>query len=328
MTDPTQTPDLPVGAIYDGLVISAKSGFFTVHTEAGQVICRLRGKIKKKRLEDGFATIGDRVEIEINEDQSGAINKIHPRSSVIAREAKHTRTRRYKNYNRREEAQLIVANPDQIILVFACASPSPKRRMLDRYLVVAEANQIPVVICANKLDLVTYAEAEVIFRPYEALGYKVCLTSTVTGKGVAELAEMLSGKISAFTGPSGVGKSSLLNAIQPGLGVAVGGVSSSTTKGKHTTVHSQMFPLSPSGWIADTPGIRSLALYDMEPNELDAYFVEIAPFVADCEFSDCSHQHEPKCAVKAAVDTGAVSVQRYESYLAMRFGADTLQDLE
>ncbi len=328
MTAPNAEAPLPAGLELEGLVISAKSGFFTVHTEQGDIVCRLRGRIKKKRLESGFATIGDRVVLQINEDQSGAITKILPRTSVIAREAKHTRTRRYKDYNRREEAQLIVANPDQIILVFACANPSPKPRMLDRYLVVAEANNISVIICANKVDLVADADARAIFDPYKKLGYDVIYTSTVTGAGIDALAATLEGKVSALTGPSGVGKSSLLNVIQPGLGVAIGGVSDATTKGKHTTVHSQMFPLSTSGWIADTPGIRSLAIYDMEPDEIDAYFVEIADFVPDCEFSDCSHQHEPKCAVKAAVATGDISTLRYESYLAMRFGSDTLLDLE
>jgi ribosome biogenesis GTPase / thiamine phosphate phosphatase len=162
-----------------------------------------------------------------------------------------------------------------------------------------------------------------LFEIYMQIGYPVVYTSAHTGQGVAQLREHLKGKLSALTGPSGVGKSSLLNAIQPDLGLQVRSVSESTSKGRHTTRVRELFPLDVGGYVADTPGIRSLALWDTEPEELDAYFIEMRELVADCQFSDCTHTHEPGCAVLAAVDAGEVVRERYNSYLRLRFGDDS-----
>jgi ribosome biogenesis GTPase len=219
---------------------------------------------------------------------------------------------------------VLIANPDQAIFVFAAANPSPRLRMLDRFLVVAESNHVPAVLCINKCDLVDAADLNAQFEVYRNIGYHVLFTSVHTGQGLLELQNLLQGKISILSGPSGVGKSSLLNALQPGLGVAVKSVSSATEKGRHTTVHPELFPLPSGGWLADTPGIRSLALYDLEPVELDAYFVEIAPHVSQCEFSDCSHQHEPGCAVKRALAAGKISLERYNSYLSIYLGEEEI----
>ncbi|MBG0786304.1 MAG: ribosome small subunit-dependent GTPase A, partial [Anaerolineaceae bacterium] len=171
-------------------------------------------------------------------------------------------------------------------------------------------------------DLVTQEQAESIFGLYTDLGYTVLYASAITGQGIPELRAHLKDKISALTGPSGVGKSSLLNAVQPELGLHVREVSEATTKGRHTTQVRELFPLDIGGYVADTPGIRSLALWDTEPEELDAYFVELAELVQDCQFSDCTHTHEPGCAVQKAVAEGRVSIGRYQSYLRMRFGDD------
>lgn len=311
--------------LISGLITKAQSGFFTVQTDHGAVTCQLRGRLKKTQQSSDIATIGDHVQIQLLDSETGSIEKIEPRLRSIIREAKLSRSRRNQPaYLKRELAQVLIANPDQAIFVFAAANPSPRLRMLDRFLVVAESNHVPAVLCINKCDLVDAADLNAQFEVYRNIGYHVLFTSVHTGQGLLELQNLLQGKISILSGPSGVGKSSLLNALQPGLGVAVKSVSSATEKGRHTTVHPELFPLPSGGWLADTPGIRSLALYDLEPVELDAYFVEIAPHVSQCEFSDCSHQHEPGCAVKRALAAGKISLERYNSYLSIYLGEEEI----
>lgn len=219
-----------------------------------------------------------------------------------------------------------MANPDQVIFVFSVRNPAFSPRKLDRFLVVAEMNRLPALICANKVDLVDPDEAREMFRIYEAIGYPVLHTSTLTGEGVDDLRELLRGRISVLAGSSGVGKSSLLNAVQEGLGLRVKEVSDATGKGLHTTRHVELIPLDGGGYVADTPGIRSLALFDLEPGELDAYYREIAPLVAQCAFSDCTHTHEPNCAVRAAVADGRIFPERYDSYLRLREEMEELED--
>jgi ribosome biogenesis GTPase len=214
--------------------------------------------------------------------------------------------------------QVIVANPDQAVFVFSCADPAPNFRVLDRFLVVAERGQIPAVICANKLDLVDTRSAREAFAVYGEIGYPVLFTSAKTGKGVGALRKALRGKTSVLSGPSGTGKTSLLNAVQPGLGLRTRAVREKTRKGHHTTVVPELLPLEGGGYVADTPGLRSVGLWDVEPEELDGYFPEIRPLVEDCAFSDCTHLHEPGCAVIAAVEAGKIDPERYDSYCRMR----------
>ena len=219
-----------------------------------------------------------------------------------------------------EYRQILLANADQAVFVFACAQPDPRMRMLDRFLVIAEKQEIPAVIVANKTDLVEAERSTEIFGLYSQLGYPVIYASAKNGQGVAELHSMLAGKVSALVGPSGAGKSSLLNAMQPGLGLEVTEVSKALNRGKHTTVVRQMFPLASGGYVADTPGWKALALWDTEPEEIDGYFPELRERVAHCQFSDCTHIHEPGCAVLSAVEQGKVHPDRYDSYLRLRAG--------
>jgi ribosome biogenesis GTPase len=192
--------------------------------------------------------------------------------------------------------------------------------MLDRLLVVAESEGIPAIICANKIDLVSPRSARAEFGEYARLGYQVIYTSAIKRKGVRALRKALKGKLSVFAGPSGAGKSSLLNAIQPGLGLLTKEVSEATGKGKHATVVPELLPLDGGGYVADTPGLKAFALWDIEPDELDAYFPEMRPLVVDCEFSDCTHLHEPGCAIISAVERKGISPERYDSYQRMRLG--------
>jgi len=276
----------------------------------GVLVCKLRGRLKQGGREGDLAAIGDRVKISQTEEGEGLIESVEPRERMISRMAPLPRG---------EYEQIIIANPDQIILVFSCAQPQPRIRMLDRFLIIAEEQSIPAVIVANKTDLVSESEAQDLFEHYCVIGYHLIYSSVPEKRGISELQDILTGKISALAGPSGAGKSSLLNAIQPGLGLSIQGVSQATGKGKHTTVSSELFPLDGGGYVADTPGLKALALYDIEPEELDGYFPDIRPLVANCQFSNCTHVHEPGCAVREAVDQGVLHPERYDSYLRLRF---------
>ena len=307
-----------------GLVIRSQSGFFTVQTDRGLLTCHLRGRLKQGKHIGDLAAVGDQVQVAIEPGGKGSIESIDARRSSLVR----LDPRPQGVYQ-----QVILANPDQVVFVFACANPIPRLRMLDRFLVIAEKQGLPAVIIANKVDLVGRAQAEKIFGLYPVIGYPVIYTCAAaplegegaaleTNRGIDELRTRLRGKVSALAGPSGVGKSSLLNAVQPGLGLAVRGVSEAIHKGRHTTSVRELFPLEGGGYVADTPGLRSLALWDTEPEELDGYFPELAPLVAACQFSNCRHQTEPGCAVRAAVQAGRVHPLRYDSYLRLRAGEE------
>lgn len=296
-----------------GLIIRSQSGFFTVQTGSGALTCSLRGRLKQGPRLGDLAAVGDRVQVTHQPDGTGTVESIEPRGRSLVR----LDPRPQGIYQ-----QVLLANPDQAVFVFACANPRPHLRMLDRFLVIAEKQGLPAVIIANKVDLVGQAQAEALFGFYPPIGYPVLYACAKTGQGVDELRLRLAGKVSALAGPSGVGKSSLLNAVQPGLGLAVREVSAAVGKGRHTTTVRELFPLAGGGYVADTPGMRSLALWDTEPEELDGYFPEIAPLVTACQFNDCSHKSEPGCAVLAAVEAGKVRPERYDSYLRLRAGEE------
>jgi len=298
-----------------GLIIRAQSGFFSVLGADSDltVTCILRGRLKQGRREGDIAAVGDNVIFTLLPDGSGVIEEILPRKSEIVRLDPRPQG---------EYRQILLANADQAVFVFACAHPAPKLRMLDRFLVIAEKQGIPAVIVANKVDLVGPDTARELFGLYEPLGYQVIYTSVKQNLGLHELRQALQGKLSALAGPSGVGKSSLMNAIQPGLGIAVGEVSNFMKKGTHTTNFRQLHRLQVGGWVADTPGWKSLALWDTEPEEIDAYFPELRGLVAECPFSDCTHIHEPGCAVLQAVQDGQVRRERYDSYLRLKAGQE------
>ena len=301
-----------------GLITKAQSGFFTVHAKGGPVVCRLRGQLQEKRLDTDLAALGDRVTFLLQPDGTGIIETIAERARVLARRAPRGHSRQKPSYRDRPVEQIIVANPDQAIFVFSCAEPDPNLRLLDRFLVTACANKIPALICANKIDLIGRDMASDIFDLYEKIGYYVQYTSALEQHGIQCLRGHLRGKISVLAGPSGTGKSTLLNAVQPGLGLKAQAVSQSSKEGRHTTVFPQLLSLECGGWVADTPGLRMVDFFDLEPEELDAYFVEIAPLVANCTFGDCSHTHEPDCAVRAAAESGDIHPLRYASFRNMR----------
>jgi ribosome biogenesis GTPase len=296
-----------------GLIIRSQSGFYTVQTEGGSLTCHLRGRLKQGKHVGDIAAVGDRVLVSCQSEGVGSIESIEARTRSLVR----LDPRPQGVYQ-----QVILANPDQAVFVFACTRPTPHMRMLDRYLVIAGRQNLPAIIVANKIDLVGRAKADELFGFYPTIGYPVVFCCAKSGEGVDELHLLLKGKISALAGPSGVGKSSLLNAIQPGLGLAVREISEAFQKGRHTTTVRQLLPLDGGGYVADTPGMRSLALWDTEPEELDGYFPELAPLVAQCQFSDCNHKTEPGCAVRAAVEAGKVRPERYDSYLRLRAGEE------
>ena len=305
-----------------GLIVKEQSGFYWVEAEDGQTyMCELRGRLKEEAKSSDIAAIGDRATIsprreEGTEVEMGVVETLAPRKSVLSRAVRTTGKR---GAGQAEREQVVIANADRALFVFAAAQPSPDLEMLDRLLVAGERSGIPeLLIVLNKLDLGATSDIAAIGASYERIGYPVLWTSALRGDGIETLKATLSEGISVFTGPSGVGKTSLLNCIQPGLGRTVKAVGRQSEEGVHTTRDSALARLDSGGYLADTPGIRSLTVWDIEPDELDAYFIDIEKRVLDCKFSNCTHVDEPDCAVQQAVKSGEIDWWRYRHYLELR----------
>jgi ribosome biogenesis GTPase / thiamine phosphate phosphatase len=298
-----------------GRVLRATAGFFRVRTAEGDLECRIRGRLKKERADTDLVVIGDDVVLERSGD-TGVIVSVEPRRTKFSRLHPTSRGRAIED--------VLVANLDQVILVFAASLPRMNPRLLDRFLTVAEHNQVGITIVATKMDEPEAADAHERFGVYERIGYPVLYTSARQGVGIDALRALLAGRISALTGPSGGGKSSLLNAVQPGLSIAVGEIGDLVRKGRHTTRVAELHPLDDEagGFVADTPGIRELASFEIPPRDLARCFRELRSHVDGCAFGDCLHDREPDCAVRSAVQRGAVSAERYDSYLRQLHGED------
>ncbi len=293
-----------------------QGGVYEVATPDGIVEATLRGRLKREERTGEKVVVGDVVDVEREESGTSgvwAICKVHERRTVLSRKAPGKAPR----------PKTIVANVDRALIVFAAAKPAPHLRMLDRFLVICASSSIAPLIVCNKVDLVGMDEARATFAPYERAGYEVIYAAAKSGVGVSEVRDVLCGRLSALAGPSGVGKSSLLNAVQPGLGLRVAAISEAVNKGRHTTVTAQLIPLECGGWVADTPGLRELGLWNVDPDELDHLFPEMEPYLGTCRYANsCTHDHEPGCAVRAAVAAGDIDASRYESYRKMLLGED------
>lgn len=251
---------------------------------------------------------GDRVRFLPTEQilpsglKQGVIERVEPRGGIISRVSQN-------------REHIIVANVDQVVIVVSSTDPPLKPHLIDRFLVSAEKGEVQAIVCINKTDLIDLAELQPILGLYARLGYRVIATSGMAGSGIPALKKMLAGKQSVFAGQSGVGKSSLLNAMQPGLNLKTAQVSDWTRKGRHTTRRAILHELEFGGWVVDTPGIRQFALWDVIPEEVEGFFIEFRPFVVYCKFPDCTHDHEAGCGVKSAVEEGYIFPSRYQSYL-------------
>lgn len=292
-----------------GVILNGTGGVWSVRTADGATHdAAMRGRLKQEGAPLKLA-VGDDVTVEPDE-RGGAgwsITAIHPRRSVLARRAPG---------NARGE-RVVAANVDQVLVVFAAAKPEPHVRMLDRFLVIAEGNDLQAHIVFNKVDLIDGPAAlDGLVAPYEKAGYTVHRTSVKQKIGLEALHDVLAGRTTALSGPSGVGKSSLLNALFAGLDLRTGEISESVNKGRHTTVGALLVPLPDvgGGFVVDTPGLREVGMWGLPPENLDRCFPEFAPYLGECKYGDCQHETEPGCALRAAVASGVISTARYESY--------------
>lgn len=311
-----------------GVVVGGTGGVWQIRTESGDTVdAALRGRLKKSnsgKRPDGSLrrdtiaaaaetlklAVGDDVLLERGaRDDAWAIAEIFPRRSRLARRAP----------GGGQGERIVAANVDQVVIMFAAAKPEPHPRMLDRFLVIAEGNGLAARIVINKVDLVGEDAARARFDVYERIGYPVHYTATKARVGLQSVHDALGGLRSVVTGPSGVGKSSLLNAIFPGAALRVGAISESVNKGRHTTVGAVMLPLpgGDPGYVIDTPGLREVGLWALPAEELDKCFPEMRVRRDECRFGDCRHVAEPDCAVRAAVDAGDIAAERYDSYLRL-----------
>lgn len=300
-----------------GVVVRAYGKFFDVRLrdEPRTLLSTLKGTLKRERRRTDLVAVGDRVSVIDVGEGEGQIEAVEPRDRVLARLARHTR----------DVEQVILANPDQVLFLFAVTEPEPHRRMLDRFLILAATQGLPAMIGLNKIDLLPASAAgerpvvEAFLQDYQPF-YPVFPLSVAEGDGIKSLRLALNGKTTAVAGPSGVGKSSLLNALDPDAVRDIGAISEATGKGRHTTIATQLYRIGRNTWIADTPGIRALEMHAVDQQQLDGYFPEFEPYLGDCFYPDCTHVHEPGCAIQTAVEAGTVSRERYESYAALRAG--------
>lgn len=306
-----EMPAVDISQCLPGRVLSVHGLFNMVQTEDGrQVRCSVRRLLRTLATDErSIVATGDRVWFRPASGDEGLIERVEPRHGLLTRAS-------------RGREHVLVANVDQVVIVMALAEPALKPHLIDRYLVSAEQGGIRPIICLNKADLVD----PVIFQPliglYSQLGISVFLSSATTGVGIDQLRKLLPGRETVFSGQSGVGKSSLLNAIQPELALRVREVSEVNQKGKHTTTTAQLIRLDCGGWVVDTPGIRQFELWDIIPEEVEGFFPEFRPWVHLCAFPDCTHTHEERCAVKRAVARRQISDQRYISYLGLFTGEE------
>ena len=310
---PADTPENiapPADQFVGGVVLRSTGSWYDVQADERVVPSKVRGKF---RLEEQEVTnpvaVGDHVTIRLNPDDTGLITAIHERKNKLSRRAAGRRVGR---------EQVIVANIDAVWIIQSIRLPKPNPGFIDRVLVTAEAHDIDAGVVFNKIDLMRpkdRAALDFLAALYTDLGYQVLLTSAMTGEGVEAFRAVLADQTNVVTGPSGVGKSTLLNAVEPGLDLRTGEVSAKTRKGRHTTTHAALFPLSDGGFVVDTPGIREFGVLDLEPWELSHHFPEFREPLEHCRFPTCTHDHEPGCAVKEAYLDDLITEERYYSYL-------------
>lgn len=280
-----------------GKIVKGIAGFYYVHVvESGVYECKAKGIFRKEKIKP---LVGDNVEIDvINEaEKTGNITEILPRRNELIRPA--------------------VANIDQALIVFAVTSPKPHLNLLDRFLIMMESKSIPVTLCFNKKDLADEKEWETLKEIYETCGYPVVFTSAAKEENIEQIRQILEGKTTALAGPSGVGKSSLINLLDPDANMETGEISRKIERGRHTTRHSELFSIGGDTYIMDTPGFGSLYVNDFEKEDLKDYFREFRAYEGSCRFQGCSHIHEPGCAVKEALSEEKIPKSRYENYLEM-----------
>jgi ribosome biogenesis GTPase / thiamine phosphate phosphatase len=309
--EPTEMPAPDLSKCLPGRVLRVHRLQSVVELDDGrQLRCTVRGLLRSILTDErSIVTTGDRVWVQPSANDEGAIESVEPRHGLLTRSSKG-------------REHVIVANVDQVVFVMSLVEPDLKPHLIDRYLVSAEQGSIAPILCLNKADLIELDLCQHYVGYYSQLGIPTLLTSATTGLGIGRLREWLVGRQTVFSGQSGVGKSSLLNAIQPELGLRVREVSESTQKGKHTTTTADLIKLDFGGYVVDTPGIRQFQLWDLLPEEMEGFFPEMRPFVALCGFPDCTHTHEERCAVKRAVERRQIRLSRYESYLGMFHGTE------
>jgi ribosome biogenesis GTPase len=301
--------ELQAGLLCPGRVLSPRGAGCLVDLGQGRMLeCSVRQVLRDMAV-DGRTVVaaGDRVLVRPSDDRQGVIERVEPRTGILARKI-------------RERKHVLVANVDQVLIVGSAATPRLKPSLIDRYLISVLQGELQPVIVINKIDLVDLAELQPIVGIYAQLGYEVIPCSARTGQGLARLRHLLRGRATALAGQSGVGKSSLINSVEPGLNLRTLDVTEETGKGQHTTTSARLWPLTMGGWVVDTPGVRQLDLWDLTPGEIEGYFIEFHPHVRACRFANCTHIHERECGVKLAVARGQISRQRFASYCRIRQG--------